>query len=110
MRIIQTLLYIKSLIWLVFSIYTWVEYSGSHVKSVSMVTLIVLLFLNAILFAVFSFLIEKKKKWLFYLIVLFLLANIVLTVTDQVGIFDVLVLVIDFMLLNLVFLKRKDFK
>jgi len=75
-----------------------------------MVTLIVLLFLNAILFAVFSFLIEKKKKWLFYLIVLFLLANIVLTVTDQVGIFDVLVLVIDFMLLNLVFLKRKDFK
>lgn len=95
---------------MVFSIYTWVEYSGSHVKSGSMVTLIVLLFLNAILFAVFSFLIEKKKKWLFYLIVLFLLANIVLTVTDQVGIFDVLVLVIDFMLLNLVFLKRKDFK
>ena len=75
-----------------------------------MVILIILLFLNAILFAVFSFLIDRKKKWLFYLIVLFLLANIVLTVTDQVGVFGVLVLVIDFMLLNLVFLKRKEFK
>mgnify|MGYP007066288859 CR=1 FL=1 len=110
MKIIQTLLYLKSLIWFIFSIYTWVEYSGSHVKSGSMVTLIILLFLNAILFAVFSFLIERKKRWLFYLIVLFVVANIVLTVIDQVGVFDVLVLVIDFALLNLIILKRKEFK
>ena len=110
MKTIQTLLYLKSLVWLVYAIYALVEYFDSHVKSGFVIGLIILLFLNAILFAVFSFLLNRKKKWLFYVVVLFLTANIVLTLIDQLSFFDSFVLVFDFVLLNLIFLKRKDFK
>lgn len=103
MKTIQILLYLQALVWLVFGMFTWANYPENH-------WLLGLLVLNAILFAGFSYLIVKKNEWLFYFLIAFLIANIVLTLTDQVGVFDGIVLVLDFAVLNLVILYRKKLK
>jgi len=47
---------------------------------------------NSVLFALFIFLINKKKLYIFIVLVIFLLINTILTVTDQMGIYDWIVL------------------
>jgi len=48
----------------------------------------------------------KQKKGFFYLAVVVLAANIVLTVTDEFGLFDLMVLLIDLVLLVLLIATR----
>ena len=56
---------------------------------------------NSVLFILFIFLINKKKLFIFIVLVVFLLINTILTVTDRMGIYDWIVLVINLVALFL---------
>lgn len=47
---------------------------------------------DSVLFILFIYLISKKKLYIFIVLIIFLLINTILTVTDQMGIYDWIVL------------------
>ena len=56
---------------------------------------------NSILFILFIYLINKKKLYIFIILAIFLLINTILTVTDQMGVYDWVVLVANLIALSL---------
>jgi len=59
--------------------------------------------------ALSGYLIGKHNKWFFYLAVLVLVFNIILTMTDQFVFFDFITLVIDLILLGILISIRKQY-
>ncbi len=84
--------------------FIWISLGVTHiVQSRTQTTLIVvvLLFINAIIFLWLSRSIGKRLKWIYYFAVVLIVANLILTITDQFGLFDLFVLVLDGMILAL---------
>jgi hypothetical protein len=50
-----------------------------------------------------------RKKWIYLAAVLYLLANIVLTITDDFSIYDLIILVIDLVLIGFLIGIRKEY-
>ncbi len=71
-------------------------------------------FVNGLMFAMIlvwlGFYLGKKKEWAFWLALLITFVNIILTITDQVGWFDIIYLIPAIGLFILVFMQRKIFK
>ena len=89
LRFLQLNLACLSIVWIVFA----VIYNLRIDKTVTMNWIIMIMMLgNSVLFALFIFLINKKKLYIFIVLVIFLLINTILTVTDQMGIYDWIVL------------------
>ncbi len=66
----------------------------------------ILMAVNAACFAGFAFLFDRAR-WLNVLAVLFLLGNLILTITDQMGVYDWIVLVLNILTLAAWFYQNK---
>lgn len=69
----------------------------------------ILLLLNGACFGVFTFVCKtriKMVRWLFYI---FIVANTILTVTDQMGIIDWIVLILYIILIGLLIIENKKY-
>ncbi len=85
------------LLWLVFGI----------IVLESDIVLGIMLIVNGLCFGFFAFICKSKNKivkWLFYI---FIAANVVLTVTDQMDIFDWIVLILYILLIGLLIMEDK---
>ena len=67
-----------------------------------------LLFVDSLLYFLFGFLSSKKSKVYFLLLLLFIIGNGVLTFTDEFGVFDLFVLLIDGLIVFKLF-QNKDY-
>jgi hypothetical protein len=104
--LIVTLFVVNAVIWIALGISTLVRIEGQGVVAW---VLAGLMFGNAGAMFLSGWGLYQEKKGFFYLAVAVLVVNILLTVTDQFGLFDLIILLIDLVLLVLVIAARTKF-
>jgi hypothetical protein len=109
-RVAQALFFLNAAIWLVFGIWSLVRVAGK--ESGMVVTLLVvalLMFGNVVAMLCCGWgLAIPRRRW-YYLALAVVVVNVVLTVTDQFGLFDLITLLIDLLLLGLLIAIRKRY-
>jgi hypothetical protein len=106
----QTVFGLNAVIWLAFGIVSLVRLAGSpSSQTITLLVVAILMFANVGTMLLSAWLIGKRKKLFYGLALAILLVNIVLTFTDQFGLFDLLTLIIDLILLAILLVKRKLF-
>lgn len=63
--------------------------------------IMILMMLNGIFYALFTYLISIKARIIYFMLILFILVNAILTITDQVGVIDWVTLLINIIILVL---------
>jgi hypothetical protein len=109
-RSAQALFFLNTLIWLIFGVVSLVRVPDSYLAKPVMITVIgVMMFGNALCMLVSGMWIEKLKRISLFFAFAVLAINIVLTFTDQFGLYDFGTLVIDLTILGLLFAARGYF-
>ena len=95
LKIAQALFALNALIWLAFGVFRYFVWQKTHPGNETLEVIIPLMMIvNAAGMAFCSFAIGKLKIWLYFAAVGYLLVNIVLTITDQFGVYDLITLII----------------
>ena len=106
----QALFILMGLIWFIFGVATLVRMGSSGTNpTITFWIVALLMFGNAGMLLLLSWGIGRQKNLFFYLGIIVLAANIFLTVTDEFGIFDLITLIIDLVLLILLFVTRSRY-
>lgn len=109
-RLAQILLGLNAAIWLIFGSLSWQRLADKNPDQVIPLGIIALLMfgnVGAMILAAFGLGKRRQAAYFFALAVLFI--NIVLTFTDQFGLFDLLTLLIDLIILAVLIGKKQSF-
>lgn len=106
--LIKYLLIAKSIIWTFLAV-IYAYHGTTPNLELTQQAVVLLLLINAMIFLGLSLIIERKLKAAYWLTLSFVLANVILTVTDQFGLVDFLSLMVDVAILSLMVAQRKDF-
>lgn len=109
-RIVRILFYLNAAIWLVFGLISLYRLgSGDNAYLITMLVIAILMFGNVVALTLSGFVLKWRQKRWFWLGTAVLLINIILTFTDQVGLFDLLTLLLDVIILSLLIANRDWF-
>ena len=108
MKTTQAMFFLNALVWLVFSLLSFVRASATSNELRWMLS--VLMLINAGLMFGFGYLIVKGQPWTFFLAILYVAVNVVLSITDQFGWLDFLIMLFNLVLLGLLFVTRQRMK
>ena len=100
--------FLNALVWLVFGVLSFSLAMSSTSDWRFMLS--VLMLINASIFVGFGVLIRKGQPWVFFLAILYVAVNVVLSITDQFGWFDFLIMLLNLVLLGLLFVTRQRMK
>ena len=104
----RALFYLNAVIWLILGITSLIQIEpDSTVPDVVLWIIALLMFGNAGAMFLSGIGIQRKNRWYYYFAILVLIVNIILTLTDQFGILDLITLVIDLFLFGILILKSK---
>jgi hypothetical protein len=106
--VVQGLLLLQTLIWFLFGIGSLFRQTNTQSLIASLIVSL-LMFTTAVIFLGIAWGVSKRLKGFFYFALLFLAVHILLTVTDEFGIFDSIVLLMDTAILAILLLTRKCF-
>jgi hypothetical protein len=110
-RTARWLFVILGVIWLVFG--TWsilrIDGSGGEISWTILILIAVLMILNSAILIWISWGIGKGKRWYYYFGLIVLTVNILLTLTDEFGVFDLIVLLIAIGLFILLVATRSNY-
>jgi hypothetical protein len=110
LTIARALFILNGVIWILFGLFGLYQFAASgEAQGTSTAIIALIMFANASLMIGLGFAIGKGKKRLYYLAIAVLLINIILTVTDEFGIFDFATLLIDVVLLALLIATRSRY-
>lgn len=98
LQILKSLLLAFCVFWIVMAI---IYLLRIYTFDLQHLIIMILMIFDAICFAVFAFLINRKSIVIYIMLILFILINAVLTVTDQLGIIDWLTLLFNIVVLVL---------
>ena len=109
-RIAQILFFVNAIIWLLFGVVSLYRMAtGESDYAITLLVIAIFMFGNVAAMLVAGFVIRWPQKRWFWLATAVLLINIILTFTDQVGIFDLLTLLLDVVILSLLIANRHWF-
>ena len=109
-RMAQILLFMNAAVWLLFGFISLVRMAMDESAATSTLLVVaVLMFGNVAALLIAGVVVRKPQKRWFWLVTAVLLINIILTFTDQVGIFDLLTLLLDLLILSLIIANRAWF-
>lgn len=109
-RAVQVLLILNTAVWLTFGIISLLRLSLQNPEQIGVLSIVaVLMFGNVAALLLAAWLLSWQPKWGFYVALAVLLVNIVLTFTDQFGLFDLLTLLLDLTILALLLAGRRQF-
>jgi hypothetical protein len=109
-RTTQILFSLNAAIWVIFGILSLVNIeNNSTAPRVVLWVIAILMFGNAGALALSGYTLSNRVRWSYYLCMVVLGINIILTVTDQVGTLDWITLAIDILLLSLLMMIRKEY-
>jgi hypothetical protein len=109
-RAAQALFYLNAAIWLLFGIWSLARLAGG--ESGMVITLLVvalLMFGNVAAMLCCGWGLSRPQRRWYYLALAVVVVNVVLTVTDQFGLFDLITLLVDLVLLGLLLAVRKRY-
>lgn len=112
-QISKWMFWLNTAVWLTFGIWSMVRIGNGAPGGVMTLWIIAILMLgNVAAFLWCSWAVQKQASWYRFTIITVLAANILLTLTDQFGLFDFLTLLLDLVLLALVLLlhQRRGFR
>ena len=97
------LFWLNAAVWLIFGIWSMVRIGNSEGGTAVTLWIIAILMLGNVAAMLWSsWAIQKQAAWYRFAVIVILVANILLTITDQFGIFDLLTLLLDLILLGTV--------
>ncbi len=106
-QIARGLLALNGVIWFLFGVTSLLELTRRYPEQKLIYTLVgILMFANVAALLLSAWLVGKPWKWGYYLALAVLLANVLLTFTDQVGFFDWVTLLLDLAILGLLVVHR----
>jgi hypothetical protein len=109
-KTVQALFYLNALIWLAFGLYTLINMAGRYPGGVITVYVIGFMMLgNVGMMFLSGILIGKQNKWAYFFAMFVLVINIISTVTDQFGFFDLVTLLLDLVIFGLLISIRKHY-
>lgn len=110
-RIARWLFVLLGLIWLVFGTWSIIRLndSGGNTSGIMLVIIATLMFVNSVVLILIGWGIGKRQRVYYYFGLLVLAGNIFLTLTDEFGFFDMLVLVLAVALFILLVLTRSNY-
>lgn len=101
---------ILGVIWFVFGVYSLIRITGGNTGLSSFGWIIAgLMFVNSTVLIWIGWKLKEARRFYFYLALLVLAGNILLTVTDEFGIFDLVTLIIAISLLILLLVTRSKY-
>lgn len=107
-RYVQWLFYLNTAIWLLIGVYSLIRlYRGEDTPDITLLVVAVLMFGNAAAMLIAGWGLGLRNRWLYLFAIAVLLFNILLTFTDQFGIFDLLTLLLDLVLLILLWVNHR---
>jgi len=104
----RAMFFLNGLVWLVFSILSSSQAINGTSSWRSILSMLMLI--NAVVFLGFGFLIRNGQLRIFFLAILYVAVNVVLSITDQFGWFDFLIMLLNLILLGLIFVTRQRMK
>jgi hypothetical protein len=93
-KIARALFFLNAVTWLGFAIYLYREMTGLD-NRLSAVIIAIFMLGNAVALFISGLLIHRRVKWGYYFSIAVVALNIILTFTDQFGVADFLVLLLD---------------
>lgn len=110
-RVARWLFVILGLFWLVFGTWSLLRIGDleGNVSRPMMIIIVVLMFINAAVLIWISWGIGRSQRWYYYFGLLALAGNIFLTLTDEFGLFDLIVLFIAIALFILLIVTRSNY-
>jgi len=103
-KLTQALFFLNAAIWLVFAILSLFRAASENGLTRGVIT--IMMVANAVVMFWFGVKILSGRAWIFSLAILYIALNVVLSVTDQFGWIDALILLLNLILLGLLFLAR----
>ena len=108
--IAQSLFFINACVWLVIAVNSILRLESiSNTPIVVLWVVILLMFANAGAMFITGLWLGKQSRWAYFLALTVLLANILLTFTDQVGFYDIVTVLLDIVTLGLLLYDRKNY-
>ena len=108
--ITQWLFFLNACIWLVFAVNGILRLANSsNIPLIAIWVVTILMFGNAGAMLLTGLWLGQQSRWAYYLALVILFINILLTFTDQVGFYDILTVLLDFIIVGLLFFDRKNY-
>ena len=107
-KVTQGLLLLNALLWLVFSVWFYFRFANTQ-NPVATGVVAILMLSNTVIFLGIAWGFGKRLKLVYYFALLFLTIHLILTLTDEFGIYDLLVLLIVAFTITILVVKRKLF-
>jgi hypothetical protein len=105
LKLARIFFFINALVWLIFGVLSLFLALDVGTFTRWMITL--LMFANSAGLFWFGLVITNGRKGIFFLAILYIALNVVLSITDQFGIVDALILMLNLALLGLLFVTRQ---
>ena len=108
LKMTQILFFVNAATWLVFGVlgFTQLRTGSSNLRLIYSVLMVV----NAAVLVWFGVMIVRAQAHIFFLAILYIALNAVLSITDQFGWIDALILLLNLCLLGLLFVTRQRLK
>ena len=104
LKLTRALFFITAAVWLIFGALGFMR--AMTATSDLRLILSVLMVANAAVMFWFGVMIISGRKWIFFLAILYMALNVVLSVTDQFGWIDALILLLNLCVLGMLFVTR----
>ena len=106
LKLTRILLFANAAVWLVFGALSFSQAQGMDWRFI----LSVLMVANALVMIVFGVLLASGRAWVFFLAILYMALNVVLSITDQFGLIDALILLLNLVVLGFLFVTQQRMK
>ena len=109
LRAAQLLLLINGLLWIGLAVYSLLRFPFGDVHQFAAWVVIGLMFANALILLLVAWGLGRGSRFLYWLGLAQVMLNLILSVTDQIGLWDLLVLLLNAIILALLFAQRRRF-
>ena len=108
LNLIRIMFFVNAIVWGVFGILSLLQAAEGGSSLRWMISILMLA--NAVVMGWFGVMIVSGRNWVFFLAILYMAINVVLSITDQFGWADALILLLNLVILGLLFVARQRMK
>ena len=105
LKLTRTLFFINAAVWLAFGVSSLL-FRALDGGSLTRWVITIMMIANAMVMTWFGVMIVSGRNWIFFLAILYMALNVVLSITDQFGWIDALILLLNLCLLGMLFITR----